>query len=171
MAQDLEAPREGGLTYVFEVRLVEVVGFPLLVDLLVLWVVHLLAPDPVDAPDHVVVRERARVAVHPLLGPGDEVYLDPQTQLHVPILLPRLLKSGEVYVIEVAVVFGDAHLADTTPLGNLAVGQDVLYRHRTVAVGYDVQVVVDQKYLQILGFPARVSYKIPAVLIRTRRTR
>src|SRR5215211_8115845 len=145
MSQDVEAPREGGLAHVLVVRLVELVGVPLLVDLLVVGVIHLLVAHPVHAPDDVVVGERRREAVHLLLFTGDEVYLYPQPQLHVLNLLPRLLEGGEVYVVEVAVVLGDAHLADAALSGDLAVSEDVLDRHRSVAVGDDVQVVVDQR--------------------------
>ena len=50
--------------------------------------------------------------LHPLLIAGDEVYFYPQAQLHVSRLLPRLLEGGQIYLVEVAVVLGDAHLED-----------------------------------------------------------
>jgi hypothetical protein len=49
-------------------------------------------------------------------------------------------------------VLGDAHLADAPRSGDLAVLQYVLHGHRTVAVGYDVQVVVDQGLLSENGY-------------------
>jgi hypothetical protein len=90
--------------------------------------------------------------VHPLLGAWHEVYLYTQTQLHVARDLARLLERGEVYLVEVAIVLGYAHLADAPRSGNLAVLQNVLHGHRTVAVGYDVQVVVDQRLLSESGY-------------------
>jgi hypothetical protein len=83
--------------------------------------------------------------LHPLLLARDEVYLYPQAQLHVLRLLPRLLEGGQVYLVEVAVVLCDAHLEDAAFSCDLAVGEYVLDRHRPVAVGDDVQVVVDQR--------------------------
>ena len=61
-------------------------------------------------------------------------------------MLSGLLKNGEVYLFEVAIVLGDAHLANAPLFSDLAVLQYVLHGHRTVAVAYDVQVVVDQGY-------------------------
>jgi hypothetical protein len=99
------------------------------------------------ATDDIVVRELGSEAIHLLLFTGDEVHLDTQAQLYVSGLLPRLLEGGEVYIIEVTVVLRNAHLADAPLLGNLAVGEDILNGHRTIAVSYNMQVVVDQRLL------------------------
>jgi hypothetical protein len=50
-------------------------------------------------------------------------------------------------------VLGYAHLAQAAPLGDFQVGQDVVDRHRTVAVRYDVQVVINHEdFLQYRAF-------------------
>ena len=158
VAEDLEPSRERGLADVRVVRRVEVVGLVPVVDPLVRGPVHLLVVHPVYAADDVVVGEGGGVVVHPLLCAWYEVYLDPEPQLHVVRELAGLLKCGEVYLFEVAVVLGDTHLANAPRSGDLAVPQYVLHGHRTVAVGYDVQVVVDQRLL------SRSRYSDPLIL-------
>src|SRR5215203_2571359 len=147
VTQDLEPPGERSLADVRVVRGVEVVGLVSVVDTLVRGPVHLLVVHPVYAADDVIIREGRGVVFHAFLGTRYVVYLDPEAQLHVVRELAGLLKSGEVYLFEVAVMLGDAHLANASRPGDFAVFQYVLHGHRTVAVGYDVQVVVDQMLL------------------------
>ena len=62
-------------------------------------------------------------------------------------------------------MLGNAHLFDAALVGNFAVSKDVLNGHRTVAVGYDMQMIVDQSLLQFRERSTHLSYKIPGRFI------
>lgn len=145
VSYDVEASGEGCFADVLEVALVELVGLVLVVDLAVVGVVHVLAVDLVYAADDVVVGEGARDPVHLLLRPGHEVYLYAEPQLKSVNLFARPLEGREVYVIQIPVVLGYAHLNEPPLLRDLAVAEDVFGGHRAVSVGNDVQMIVDHR--------------------------